>query len=143
VAICDRCNGGVETGASYCVYSKAPVGLAPGTPNDEIGGMLFCESCADDLFTEKVWREAKDLRKEGQKAFSQSSGFDGVQGLMKTMREMHDFDIAMTARGRGLSPIQAREEARQIAEFWWQDRTAAEKQLSENAHQKNWWQFWK
>jgi hypothetical protein len=117
MAVCDRCSTKVETGDEYAVYSEAQL-----IPNQDVGTMLFCEGCVNELYTEKIWAQAKPLAIE----LDPSMDFNAIK---RAQKQVNDFAIAMLAKRRGLSVAQARQEAREIAKLWWKDQQAAEQQL--------------
>lgn len=119
MAVCDRCSTKVETGGGYAVYSTAQL-----IPGQDVGEMLLCENCANELFTEKIWDEAKPITVE----IDSSMDFDAIK---RVQRQLNDFAIAMLAKNRGLSPAQTQQEAQEIAQLWWKDRQAAEQQLQD------------
>lgn len=141
MAICDRCSTNIATGEGYCVYSEAQFG------EREVGAMLLCENCANKLFTEKVWNDAKHLAIE----IDFSSGFDAMN---RAQTKANDFSVAMRAKRRRLSPTQARQEAREIAQLWWKNQGAAAQRLLAQSsaprvgtksedQKKRWWEFWR
>ena len=124
-AICDLCNNKIPTGEGYYVYSETEMGIAiSDMPNNNvvIGSMLYCENCANSLFTDEIWAEAKNIVFE----------FDGKlnrANLRQAQRQAFAYSIAMRAKRRGLSATQSRQEAKEIAQLWWKDKQAAERQL--------------
>jgi hypothetical protein len=139
-AACARCGREIPIGQGYAVYSEANEGIAadrrlffsapgPGGTEDgdieskPLGVMLYCEDCADTLFTEKVWEDAKPLRIE-----MTPEHVDDPEGKAARF-EAIDFSIALREKSRGVAPAQARLDARMLGELWWTDRSEAERQL--------------
>ena len=147
MAICDRCTAEIATGEGYAVYSTSPIFLDSG--GKEIGAMLFCDKCANDLFTEHVWKEAKDLTERERREITRITELaePDIAGRLNALtlltQKMHNFSIAMGAKRRGVGPDEARQEAREISQLWWKDRKAAENRLLQNVRGKKRWQFWK
>jgi len=126
MAICDRCTTEISTGEGYCVYSEANIYIAiPGVsmPGTVVGTLLYCEYCANALFTDEIWADARQI----------AVGFDDpeidIAKVMQAQRQATNYSIAMRAKLRGLDATQARQESREIAQLWWKDKQAAENQL--------------
>jgi hypothetical protein len=139
--VCQRCGSRVLPGAGYVVYPEAAQGAtadhrvflattAPGSfeaGDSEIRRLdiaLYCEACASAVFTEKVWDQAKDLRVEMELQDTTTS--DGRQARLEVL----DFAIALPAKRRGITPEQARKEARELGQLWWKDQNAARQRLT-------------
>jgi hypothetical protein len=132
------------TGHGYAVYSEASEGIAadhrvfftaPGPAGMEKGdiecklldAMLYCEECADALFTEKVWKDAKALRVDI--AAEDVNGAEGKEARF----EVIDFSIALRAKRGGLTPPEARHVAHILGEQWRKDPSATKLQLAEDS----------
>jgi hypothetical protein len=117
MAICDRCTTTIPTGDGYLVFSEATdmFGTVVGTE-------LFCENCANGLFTDEIWATAKPTSVEIDLG-------GGVAGVRQAQKQVINFSIAIRAKRRGLTAAQAQQEARKIAQLWWKDKRAAERQL--------------
>jgi len=117
-------------GHGYAVFSEVHEGIAadhrvffgaPGPGGTEDGDiesklldvMLYCESCAHGLFTKKVWEEAKPLRVD-----MAPEDADDATGR-EARSEVIDFSIALRAKHRGLTPSEARGDARELGRLWW------------------------
>jgi len=141
---CARCDSPTMTGHGYAVYSGASEGIAadhrvfftaPGPAGmekgdiecKEVGGMLYCEECADALFTEKVWKDAKALRVDI--APEDVNSAEGKEARF----EVIDFSIALRAKRGGLTPPEARREAHRLGEQWWKDPSATKLQLAQDS----------
>jgi hypothetical protein len=95
-----------------------------------LGAMLICESCANAVFTDDLWRNARPLSIEtapGDDVYSESS--PAKQALRKTV----DYSIALRAKRRGLSAAQARAEARELGLLRWEDEDKAIQRLLSQA----------
>ena len=118
--ICDRCSDTLAADEDwYLVWSEAI--MATG---QEMGVMVICESCANKVFTEDVWREAKPIAVEVDLDL-----IIDPFGYMSKLQQVNDYSIAMRAKGRGLGPAEARQEARELAQLWRKDESAAVRQL--------------
>lgn len=144
---CARCDSPIPTGHGYAVYSEASEGVAadhrvffaaPGPAGIEkgdierkpLGAMLYCEECAETLFTQKAWKDAKALRVDI--APEDVSGAEGK----KAQFEVIDFSIALRAKRGGLTPIEARDEAHRLGEQWWKDLSATKLELAQDSRLK-------
>ena len=117
--VCDRCERDITLAARYAVWSEARfahtadgqircgIGVVGVQMIPETGGMLLCEKCADGVFTKKNWRRAstEPITLEGD---------GGGRRLKEARSRANDFAIAVRAKRRGLTPAQARKEARVI-----------------------------
>ena len=143
-ATCARCDSPIMPGHGYAVYSEASEGVAadhrvfftaPGPAGMEKGdieckqldAMLYCEECADALFTEKIWKDAKALRVD-----IAPEDVDGVEGK-EARFEVIDFSIALRAKRDGLTPSEARRDAHTLGQRWWKDQNATKLQLAEDS----------
>ena len=139
-ATCDGCNNGILNGQGYAVYSEATQGIAtdhrvffsaPGLGGTEKGdteikpldAMLYCEECANALFTKKVWQDAKALRVEMD--LEDANSAEGKEARS----EVINFSIALRAKRWGIIPWQARREARALGKLWWKDQNKAKRRL--------------
>jgi hypothetical protein len=128
------------TGQGYAVYPEASTGITAdhrvffstlGPDATEAGdvqcepldAMLYCDQCASALFTDEVWANAKALRVE-----IPSEEVNGPEGK-EARSEVIDFSIALRIKRSGMTPSQARRDARAFGELWWRDREAARRQL--------------
>lgn len=140
-ARCARCDCGILTGQGYAVYAEANTGIAadhrvfisapgPGAvqPGDvgctPVDAMLYCDECASALFTDEVWANAEPLRVE-----MAPEDVTDPEGK-KERFEVIDFSIALRMKRLGMTPSQARREARAFGELWWQDQGAARRRLA-------------
>jgi hypothetical protein len=139
-ATCARCGSEILKGQGYAVYSEASTGTAadrrvffsaPGPSTAEAGdvehklldAMLYCEQCANSLFTDGVWANAKMLRIEmSPEDVSSPSG-------REAKAEVIDFSIALRMKRLGMAPPQARREARAFGKLWWTDQGSARRRL--------------
>ena len=123
--ICDRCNKGIAVDGGYLVWSEASTAYA-----GEVGVMLICEECANQVFTEKVWKQTRPMDWEFQPS---GDSFAEIAASMKgfTDKLMHanDFSIATRAKRRGLGPVEACQEARELTQLWWTNEAVALKRL--------------
>ena len=140
-AACARCGSDLLTGQGYAVYSGAYEGMAAdhrvfftGAGNDGIekddierkplSAMLYCEECADALFTEEVWKNAKALRVDMPQA-----EVECAEGRAARF-EVIDFSIALRARRSGSTPSQARSNARALGQLWWTSPDETKRRLA-------------
>jgi ribosomal protein L7/L12 len=138
MATCDRCSTQMAAGEGYAVYSEARTGISAsakmffsteGSSGKEVGAMLLCESCANGLFTEKVWADARKTTIELDQTTAR--GPRSHEAMKQALSQVNDFSVAMLAKRRGLDVAEARQEAREIAQLSWKDPQAAEQQLQE------------
>jgi len=94
-----------------------------------LGAMLYCDRCAEALFTKKVWEEATALRTEmnPEEVHSQEG--------RAARSEVIDFSIALRAKRQGRDAERSRDEARQLGELWWKDQNEAGRRLDAQAEQ--------
>ena len=85
--------------------------------------MLYCEECANALFTKKVWQDAKALRVEMD--LEDANSAEGKEARS----EVINFSIALRAKRWGIIPWQARREARALGKLWWKDQNKAKRRL--------------
>jgi hypothetical protein len=113
----------------------------------ETGGMLLCGKCADTVFTDSNWRKATT-------APIIIDDDRNMRALKDAQVMANSYAIAVRAKRRGLTPTQARSEAREIALLFWEDNAAAVHRLksqttstpsqgSPDTSIRRWWQFWK
>ena len=145
---CAHCGKGILPDKGYVMYSEAIEGTGPdhrpfiaaGTRLDdirgrqgqnsknemrELGPILYCEECANALFTKEVWQEAKALEVE-----MDADDLQCPEGK-DARSEVIGFSIALRAKRRGFDSQQARSESRELAKMWWQDQDRARQAAKE------------
>jgi hypothetical protein len=90
----------------------------------ELGALLYCEECANVLFTDRIWDNAKPLRVEMTPEDAHSAEGRDARS------EVIDFSIALAAKRRGVSSSQALRDARELGDLWWIDQPAAKRRLT-------------
>lgn len=133
--ICDRCNELLAQGGGYAVYTGARQGIgivsmfvsSAGSDGEELGAMMYCDRCADEVFAPAVWRTAKEetLRFDAHTAHNRDT--------KSTRRSLIDAGIALIAKRRGLTPTRAKTEAKQLGGLWWHKPSAVALQLAQRA----------
>jgi hypothetical protein len=112
--------------ADHRVFFTADV--SDGLKQDDVernllSAMLYCEECADALFTKEVWKNSIPLRVDISQA--EADCVEGRAGLF----EVIDFSIALRAKSSGRTPSQARSDARALGQLWWTSPDEAERRL--------------
>jgi hypothetical protein len=97
--MCDSCSSGISGSEGYAVYSEVP--MVPGVP---IGNMLICETCAQRIFSDQSFAAPR-----------KHTGAIALTGDRTLLRELNDEFVIARCKKLGLSPQQAREEARRLA----------------------------
>ena len=85
--------------------------------------LLYCEECANALFTKKVWEDAKPVKVELQP--------DDVDPGKCNEARTAVINVGVTLRQKrlGITPSQAFWEARQFGKLWWKDQDAAKRKI--------------
>jgi hypothetical protein len=145
---CARCSQGILPNQGYVMYSDAIQGTGPdhqlfiatgGRSDDisrrerqnsknetsELGTVLYCEGCANTLFTADVWQEAKALEVK-----MDAEDLQSPEGR-EARSEVIDFSVALRAKRRGFDAQQARSESLELAKMWWQDQDKARQAAKE------------
>ena len=123
--ICDRCNKGIAVDGGYLVWSEASTAYAGG-----VGVMLICEECANQVFTEEMWKQTRPTGREFQPSGDSLAEIAAsMKGFTDKLMHANDFSVATRAKRRGLEPVEARQEARELAQLWWTNESVALKRL--------------
>ena len=162
MAICDRCSTGIDQGDGYLTYSDASVQIYEGAPSLdgglEVGCLFLCEECAKSIYTDANFSKAQPAAIE----IDPSHGGELTTQLRQAMTAVNDASLVIIAKKQGLSPQQALDQARRLAQEWWTDKESATRKVTALAkeagggtaptaeapagkapRQKRWWQFWK
>ncbi|MBD3189491.1 MAG: hypothetical protein GF308_02555 [Candidatus Heimdallarchaeota archaeon] len=119
-AICDQCSSEINFGDGYLSYST----LHPWEANKATGMLLLCKRCADRVFTADNWEKTQFVDFLGIKPNPEK-----VKDKKSIVRGTNSLGIAVFCEARGLTPLEGRGEARELAKLWWQDKSAARKQI--------------
>ncbi|MBD3189485.1 MAG: hypothetical protein GF308_02525 [Candidatus Heimdallarchaeota archaeon] len=133
--ICAGCSSRINFGSGYLSYSvfdpkdvmTAVSIYEPGTKDlifRDAGLVFYCERCANQVFTEGNWLRVLDPSNHSTLAL-------GALPKEAFNVEVKTLGVAYFATERGLTPSEARQEARQFAQLWWQDNNAAHKRIKE------------
>lgn len=154
MAVCDRCNDALHRPEGYAVWSEAKQGMSmregmwvttdDSKEGQELGAMIFCERCANGLFTGQVWSMARVLTVNIDPDHAYARAQQGPR------TDVINFGIALRAKRLGFDAAAAKKEARRIAEIFWSDEAAAQRELmnqrrerSEHKMTRKWYEFWK
>jgi len=109
----------MATGDGYLVYSEISLPFL-----GAFGAMHICEKCANELFTQEIWNAAQI-----------GSGILGIvdpkniDTFRKDFTHANYWSVARQASRRGLTPAQARQDARDLAQLAWKNKEAAYQRL--------------
>ena len=118
-ATCDRCNGSINRGEGFVVYSKASFG--PPNALQETGNMLLCGSCVDDILNANNFATEFPQQQE-----LSADILTDMARLRPIMQQANTASIVGLCKKRGLGPHEAKAKAREFARSWWQDARKAQ-----------------
>ncbi len=114
-ATCDQCNESLAAGTGFLFFSPATIG--PPGAEQEVGNMLLCPACTDQVVTTEAWATPAPATR----VHSGAAVLDDPSALKKSIERANRDSIVLLCRRHGLTPDAAKATARDLAQRWWKD----------------------